>query len=696
MGIKIDKISVKNLGPIQEFNKELSLLNLIYSPNEKGKTFLTEFIICALFKNRDRWKCVREGGSGKVWISGLAKSSVEFSPSTRNKLEDYWEKDERGLPPSMVKLIVSKGAESLIEDTNDGISKNFMKEILSGISLLDEIDNNISRIVNSIKLEDGKIIITDRRSTEGKSYLSLRDELAEIDKLFTEIEAKYIKGVIETYKIQEEGFRGQLERLTKAKHHEAYLISEKVKELETELSKISQDELNQIETALSLYRSKMGSHEKLEKDYKDAVERSKNFSWLQKALSNYKDLTTKIIEKPSNLLLFVGGILAVITVILIFSEQKLASIVFFLLMLASVAMYVKKFYDASKHTGQNGELNKIKVGFTNRTGKELADIPLIETELEIQRKFYDKAETLDEQLKNLDRELSNDYFSIQQKFINLTGQKIEESNWNSTLNGIKQKINNLKNEIKERQLKLNKLRVDETDYLHEDVGVKYSQEEFGKIDLNLKEIKELIRIKENEFEDLKPKVCSKTENYLSIGWEQLLENLRNKRLEKQNQLNGLESKIIAGIIVHKIISQLRKEEDTKIREGLESEIVLKPLKDLTQRYNKLALDGGSLTVSDDYNNFSLKDLSTGAREQVMLALRIGFSSKLLKQDNLFLILDDAFQHTDWERRKTVVKQLADITKKGWQIIYLTMDNHIKGLFDEVGKELKENYKSLEL
>ncbi|MDP3259714.1 MAG: hypothetical protein Q8M34_03895, partial [Thermodesulfovibrionales bacterium] len=89
-------------------------------------------------------------------------------------------------------------------------------------------------------------------------------------------------------------------------------------------------------------------------------------------------------------------------------------------------------------------------------------------------------------------------------------------------------------------------------------------------------------------------------------------------------------------------------------------------------------------------------LSTGEKERVMLALRIGFSSKLLKQDSLFLILDDAFQHTDWESRKTVVKQLADITKKGWQIIYLTMDNHIKGLFDEVGKELRENYKSLEL
>ena len=313
-----------------------------------------------------------------------------------------------------------------------------------------------------------------------------------------------------------------------------------------------------------------------------------------------------------------------------------------------------------------------------------------------QEEFNNKLKIIEEQLYGLEGELQNLHSSIQRKLSTLTGEKIEESKWDKTLANLKQQYKSLREQINAKKERLLKMGVDETNYLREEVGVKYSQEEFKKIEQKLEEIKNEIRIKEKEFEDLKPKVCSKTGDDLSISWEQLLENLHNKRLEKQNRLNELEAKIIAGIIVHRIISQLRNEEDTKIREGLESDIVLKPLRDLTQRYNKLALDGGNLTVSDDYKNFPLKDLSTGAKEQVMLALRIGFSSKLLKQDSLFLILDDAFQHTDWERRKTVVKQLADITKKGWQIIYLTMDNHIKGLFDEVGKELKEDYRSLEL
>lgn len=694
MGIKIDKISVINLGPIQEFNKELSLLNLIYSPNEKGKTFLTEFIICALFKNRDRWKCVREGGSGKVWISGLGNSPVEFSPSTRNKLEDYWEKDERGLPPSMVKLIVSKGAESLIEDTNEGISKNFIKEILSGISLLDKIDSddNISKTVKSAQLEDGRIIV-DRRG--GKDYYSLKEELAEIDKLFAEIETKYLKGIIETYKIQEKSLQEQLEKLTKAKFHEAYLISDEIKRKEEELSQIPEDELIQISSDISIYKSKKESYDRLNKKKEESQEKSKHFNWLQNALSEYEKSAT-IIKKPSPAFIFIAGILAVTTIVFILLNQQVAGILSFLGTLGLIVIYIKKLYDSSKYVGQNEELKNIKEEFKNRIGKELTDIALLKTVLKDQEEFNNKLKIIEEQLYGLEGELQNLHSSIQRKLSTLTGEKIEESKWDKTLANLKQQYKSLREQINAKKERLLKMGVDETNYLREEVGVKYSQEEFKKIEQKLEEIKNEIRIKEKEFEDLKPKVCSKTGDDLSISWEQLLENLHNKRLEKQNRLNELEAKIIAGIIVHRVISQLRNEEDTKIREGLESDIVLKPLRDLTQRYNKLALDGGNLTVSDDYKNFPLKDLSTGAKEQVMLALRIGFSSKLLKQDSLFLILDDAFQHTDWERRKTVVKQLADITKKGWQIIYLTMDNHIKGLFDEVGKELKEDYRSLEL
>ncbi len=102
-----------------------------------------------------------------------------------------------------------------------------------------------------------------------------------------------------------------------------------------------------------------------------------------------------------------------------------------------------------------------------------------------------------------------------------------------------------------------------------------------------------------------------------------------------------------------------------------------------------------LKVSDDIQDFYLKDLSTGVQEQIMLALRIGFSSQLLKKESMFLILDDAFQHSDWPKREILINKLADVAKNGWQIIYFTMDDHIKDLFDKIGSsKLHNDYKKI--
>jgi uncharacterized protein YhaN len=64
---------------------------------------------------------------------------------------------------------------------------------------------------------------------------------------------------------------------------------------------------------------------------------------------------------------------------------------------------------------------------------------------------------------------------------------------------------------------------------------------------------------------------------------------------------------------------------------------------------------------------------------------------------MFLILDDAFQHSDWQRREWMVDQMADLVSMGWQIIYFTMDDHIKRLFeDRVKLKFQDRYAGFEL
>jgi len=100
----------------------------------------------------------------------------------------------------------------------------------------------------------------------------------------------------------------------------------------------------------------------------------------------------------------------------------------------------------------------------------------------------------------------------------------------------------------------------------------------------------------------------------------------------------------------------------------------------------VSLEGDRLIISDKVRDFPLNDLSTGAQEQVLLALRIGCAAHTLGKQSLFLVLDDAFQHADWDRRERLMDEVIRLGKVGWQILYLTMDDHLRDLFHDMGEK----------
>ncbi len=697
MGIKIQEIAVKNLGPIKDFQAKFGLLNLIYSKNERGKTFLTEFIIRSLFRNTSRWADLRGGGNGKVTVSGIKGSGIEFLPHGSEKLEDYWENDEKGLPASVARLLVVKGGEAAIDDTQGGVGKYLIKEVLSGMNILDRIDHddNISKTVKGAEIENSHLSIS--RRGEGKQYNSAKTELATIEELFQEIESQYTQGILKTYKMKEQALIDEQERLQKAKRHQAYLISKEISRLEEELKAVPEQQLNQLERDLSLYENRKQALAKEKQKLQTALNKCKDYKWLESALPNYKDLYAKTAHIPNKFLLIACGILVVVSIVFIVLNYNIASIIFLVGAIVPLFIYIKKYHHAYRQAGQNTELGKIKSEFAQRTGKKLTDIAQLEATLKEQQEFSTQASLIKDQLTEVENELQDLALSIEQLLLQLTGKKSKLEEGPQLLLHLKKRHHAAKEQKEAENKRLYQLNVSESDYLPDDIGINYSRTQEEAIQTQLADIREEIQNQEDDLSRLKHRVYSITGDDPSISWEALIENLRIKRWQVQAELKEITAAIVGGIAVHKVITVMRKEEDAKIQQGLESETVLKPLRDLTQRYNRLTLDGDQLMVSDDYDNFDLRQLSTGAREQVMLALRIGFASKLLKQDTLFLLLDDAFQHSDWGRREILVKQLVDIQNKGWQIIYFTMDDHIKKLFDQAGNQLKENnYQSFAL
>ena len=56
MSIRIDEINVENLGPINKLTLGFKDINLIYGKNERGKTFLVDFLLKSLFLSAPKSK----------------------------------------------------------------------------------------------------------------------------------------------------------------------------------------------------------------------------------------------------------------------------------------------------------------------------------------------------------------------------------------------------------------------------------------------------------------------------------------------------------------------------------------------------------------------------------------------------------------------------------------------------------------
>jgi uncharacterized protein YhaN len=135
--------------------------------------------------------------------------------------------------------------------------------------------------------------------------------------------------------------------------------------------------------------------------------------------------------------------------------------------------------------------------------------------------------------------------------------------------------------------------------------------------------------------------------------------LRVKREKTAEEYRDITAEILAKVQVNTAIEEFREQEDARIADGLKRDELTRPLQALTVgRYNRIKQDeeSGLVLVTDEDEEYPLADTSTGAQEQILLALRIGFASIAMEGQTAFLILDDAFQHSDWDRRKNLIAE----------------------------------------
>lgn len=683
MSVKIEQVNVKNLGPLNDFNCKLRQINLFYGHNEHGKTYLVEFIYRSLFKNRGM--SLRESSAtGQVIISGLEKKQISFSPITRKKLEDHWEDSLPGLPTDFSKLLVVKGADlDFSSNSTSGIDDKVLKEFLSGEGLLETIGKKIKPTEANATYENG--IISGSRTGLIKEYNNQRTSIEQIDAAIKKVNESISGGKRFELHQQIDKLQDQQEDQESARRHLAYTLSCQISELNRQLDELPVEKIQRVDKDIDSYRLKYQDYVTKKRTLEQKRLRTKDYEWLETAQAEYQKLVSSGVNIKPNVglhWLLLAAIALVAGVIMVFIQQPYIFLGLVVLSLILTYLYFRELIKQETLMTQRDELEKIATDYSGRFGDSgIIHEATMQTKLKELQQDFTSVGILSGDIQNLVGELTNSAQSINTTLKLLVDADVNPPEWSNVLAKLMRERKNLETALRDKEMELSRLGVEVADYLTEPVSVEYDAILLQRVNNELFQREEELRKTDNDLLVLKQEVCTLTGKALTSSWDELIEALNIRRREEVDQYKNTTAGILARIKVNEVLNDFRAIEEKRIEEGLQDKAINRALLGTTGHYNLVEKINGELNVGDDYGRYRLSDLSTGAREQVLLGLRIGFAAKLLEGTPLFLILDDAFQHSDWIRREHMVDTVFNLAKDDWQIIYFTMDDHIRSLFE---------------
>lgn len=107
-----------------------------------------------------------------------------------------------------------------------------------------------------------------------------------------------------------------------------------------------------------------------------------------------------------------------------------------------------------------------------------------------------------------------------------------------------------------------------------------------------------------------------------------------------------------------------------------------------QRYQKISLDDGQLTLKNKQESLGLYELSTGTKDQVIMAIRFGYLALQQSQPICPVIIDDGWLHYDSQRKRRFAALLREFAKK-YQVICLSSDAEMVSLYHEYQQPVME-------
>ena len=690
MPLHLKSIHVSNLGPLAKFEMEFGLVNLIFGPNESGKTHLVEFIIQSIFQTKKIWNLRELKGQGIVKVINKSGNELDFSLSKKPKLDDILVGMQAGISNPLSRLLVVKGAELDLSDQDPaGVSYDFIGKVLSSSRLCHIIQEKLSDSMKKGQIE-GKSI-TGPNNSEFKKRQNIKQDLDNLEHLLDEVNRNYSSGELAELRNQVQEAQSRFDGVNAARKFHAYILAQRKVLLQRELLILN---LNTVTDLTEKFRELSRRIEDIDEQRaraNEAASHCEKYTWLDEAVQIYEKLLLLIPKKPGVWILLLSVISFILGLVFIFFRLQIPTALSFSVALMLTGYYIYRLHKSLEKRNASVELIRLAQNYNELIGKPLRDVAQLRAQRDEQKRNYDLSDELNKLSNTRAEALKEQEVEIAVLLQRLTGFPVEKQDWGDIINKLISRAREQEHELRDIDLELAGLSLEPSEYLAEDPGEIYDKSKYRLYSRELNDRREKYSAKESELQILKQRACATTCQDISVTWETVLQSLLGKFQDRTDEYRTLSAELIAGILLNQELEQLIADEHQQIVAGLKDNTVREPLFKLTGHFQDIELDGNELIVSDGYNRIRLPDLSTGAREQVLLALRMGFAARILDHDCAFMILDDAFQHSDWSRREKMIDHVSQLAQSGWQLIYFSMDNHIRDLFrsqfaDQFGKD----------
>lgn len=639
---EIKRLNVTHYGPLSDVDLEMEPgLNAFYGRNESGKTLLVEAVTKMLLDDTTNFEGIGRVSQKPNGLLTVEKDGKEFDASQEDLNDIFGDVTHEDIRNA---FIVRDLDLRLPERENDFGNGDYFKDVTDRVlgsktskieALRDEI-SDIGFLTNSTsnsKLENTKG--TGKLRNKKEDSEELREKIDEfISKMESEgLFQKYSRiDEIESEIDSKENEINELENAKKQKKYdEGQSLLESLRKAEREL-----DDLKREKKSLDDLEDIKKRAEKFERD----AEKPGVLKWAaigSSALSGLSLISAALNPSP----VFIGGALA---------------------FLAAAGYSVYKYRDSSVNVQRQRKKEREIIEDAEAKGVEAETIPEV----------IDAVESYEDKLDREEKELNRNRSQTNGQLKGLFDSSADSTErWTSVLDNFSNTFESMDREFNEGDLEeaekeLNQLK-DEKKELQNDIK-EYNQL-LDKLDSSIS------KLPIQKFLDEEP-----------VNVESV-EDLEKASIQLEKFINSIEDTVKASKNAIEILEEMEQEEEDEFNRifNEDSYAVEMFSKATGGNYKDISYDKKSQKLEverKDGRTIDPEGLSQGTYDLLYMAVRLKLAREILGGPG-FLVLDNAFVHSDIERVERELEFLQELEDNGWQIIYFTFRDDVREKLEEI-------------